>query len=138
MKKIGKSTFFIVVAFILLFSVSSAIGLDYLYGDNTKTIIKGVDDIRLGIDIKGGVDVTFAPADGADATEAQLKAATAIIDTRLSALGITDSEVYSDEKSDRIIVCFPWQAVVRDFDPSASVKELSEMAIFIFCKGLNS
>ena len=138
MKKIGKSTFFIVVAFILLFSVSSVIGLDYLYGDNTKAVIKGVDDIRLGIDIKGGVDVTFAPADGADANETQLKAATEIIDTRLSALGITDSEVYSDEKSDRIIVRFPWQAGESDFDPSASVKELGEMASLTFRKGTDS
>ncbi len=138
MKKIGKSTFFIVVAFILLFSVSSVIGLDYLYGDNTKAVIKGVDDIRLGIDIKGGVDVTFAPADNADANETQLKAATEIIDTRLSALGITDSEVYSDEKSDRIIVRFPWQAGESDFDPSASVKELGEMASLTFRKGTDS
>lgn len=138
MKKIGKSTFFIVVALIALFCVSSVIGLNYLYGDNTKTIIKGVDDIRLGIDIKGGVDVTFAPADGADATSDQLKAATAIIDTRLSSLGITDSEVYSDEKSDRIIVRFPWQAGESDFDPSASVKELGEMASLTFRKGTDS
>lgn len=138
MKKIGKSTFFIVVALITLFCVSSVIGLNYLYGDNTKTIIKGVDDIRLGIDIKGGVDVTFAPADGADATSDQLKAATAIIDTRLSSLGITDSEVYSDEKSDRIIVRFPWQAGESDFDPSASVKELGEMASLTFRKGTDS
>lgn len=138
MKKIGKSTFFIVVALIALFCVSSVIGLNYLYGDNTKTIIKGVDNIRLGIDIKGGVDVTFAPADGADATSDQLKAATAIIDTRLSSLGITDSEVYSDEKSDRIIVRFPWQAGESDFDPSASVKELGEMASLTFRKGTDS
>lgn len=138
MKKIGKSTFFIVVALIALFCVSSAIGLNYLYGDNTKTVIKGVDDIRLGIDIKGGVDVTFAPADDADATPDQLKAATAIIDTRLSSLGITDSEVYSDEKSNRIIVRFPWQAGESDFDPSASVKELGEMASLTFRKGTDS
>lgn len=138
MKKIGKSTFFIVVALITLFCVSSVIGLNYLYGDNTKTIIKGVDDIRLGIDIKGGVDVTFAPADDADATPEQLKAATSIIDTRLSALGITDSEVYSDEKSNRIIVRFPWQAGESDFDPSASVKELGEMASLTFRKGTDS
>lgn len=138
MKKIGKSTFFIVVALIALFCVSSVIGLNYLYGDNTKTIIKGVDNIRLGIDIKGGVDVTFAPADGADATSDQLKAATAIIDTRLSSLGITDSEVYSDEKSDRIIVRFPWQAGESDFDPSASVKELGEKASLTFRKGTDS
>ena len=138
MKKIKKSTFFIVVALITLFCVSSVIGLDYLYGDNTKTIIKGVDDIRLGIDIKGGVDVTFAPADDADATPEQLKAATAIIDTRLSSLGITDSEVYNDEKSNRIIVRFPWQAGESDFDPSASVKELGEMASLTFRKGTDS
>ena len=62
MNKIKKSTFFIVVALILLFSVSSIAGLNYQYGDNTTTLINGVDDIRLGIDIQGGVDVTFAPS----------------------------------------------------------------------------
>ncbi len=31
------------------------------YGDITKRVIKGVDDIRWGIDIRGGVDVTFSP-----------------------------------------------------------------------------
>ena len=84
MKKTGKSTFFIVVALIALFAVSAVTGFDYYFGDNSTTVIKGVDDIRLGIDIKGGVDVTFAPADDYDATETQLDAATAIIKTRLA------------------------------------------------------
>ena len=110
MKKIGKSTFFIVVALNAVFSFSAIVGLDYAFGDNIKTYITGVDDIRLGIDIKGGVDATFEPADGEEATEVQLKAATAIIKTRLSNLGINDSEVYSDKESNRIIVRFPWQA----------------------------
>ena len=110
MKKVKKSTFFIVLLFIALFSVSAVIGLDYLYADDSTTVIKGVDDIRLGIDIQGGVDVTFSPAGGYDATDEQLDAAAAIIDTRLSSLGINDNEVYSDNKSDRIIVRFPWQA----------------------------
>ena len=66
-KKTGKSTFFIVVAFIALFAVTSVFGIDKLYGDNRTTYVKGVDDIRLGIDIKGGVDVTFAPAGDYDA-----------------------------------------------------------------------
>ena len=138
MKKISKSTFFIVVCLIALFSVSSAIGLDYLYGDNTTTVIKGVDDIRLGIDIKGGVDVTFAPADDYDATETQVDAATETIKTRLSSLGINDNEVYSDYKSDRIIVRFPWQAGESNFDPGAAVKELGEMAELTFRKGTDS
>ena len=89
MKKIGKSTFFIVVAFIALFTFSSIVGLDKSYADKTTTYIKGVDDIRLGIDIKGGVDATFEPADGYDASEDQLDAATQIIKTRLANLGIT-------------------------------------------------
>ena len=138
MKKINKSTFFIVVVLIALFSFSAVTGFDYYYGDNAKTVVKGVDDIRLGIDIKGGVDVTFAPADGYDANETQLAAATAVIKTRLSSLGITDNEVYSDEKSDRIIVRFPWQAGETDFDPEASVKELGEMAELTFRKGTDT
>ena len=138
MKRIGKSTFFIVVAFITLFSFLSIVGVDYAYGDNTETYIKGVDDIRLGIDIKGGVDVTFAPAGDYDADKTQLDAATEVMKTRLSSLGITDNEVYSDEKSDRIIVHFPWQVGETDFDPEAAVKELGEMAELTFRKGTDT
>ena len=135
MKKIGKSTFFIGLALILLFSASAVIGLDYQKGDNVSPLINGVDDIRLGIDIQGGVDVTFAPSGDYDATASQLDAATEIIKTRLVSLGINDSEVYSDEKSDRIIVRFPWQAGESNFDPEAAVKELGETAELTFRNG---
>lgn len=138
MKKTGKSTFFIVFALIILFSVSSIVGLDYQFGDNRTTLINGVDDIRLGIDIQGGVDVTFAPAGDVDATDDQLSAATEIIKTRLVSQGINDSEVYSDPKSDRIIVRFPWQAGETDFDPEAAVKELGETAELTFRKGTDT
>ncbi|MBQ8348539.1 MAG: protein translocase subunit SecD [Ruminococcus sp.] len=138
MKKTGKLTFFIVVALIALFSLSAIVGLDYRFGDNTKTMIKGIDDIRLGIDIKGGVDATFAPAGDFDASDEQLDAATEVIKTRLSSLGITDSEVYSDSKSDRIIVRFPWQAGETNFDPESAVKELGEMAELTFRMGTES
>lgn len=135
MKRIGKSTFFIVVALIALFSFSAIVGLDYRYGDNIKTMIKGVDDVRLGIDIQGGVDATFEPAEGAEASDSELEAATVVIKTRLSALGITDSEVYSDTKSDRIIVRFPWEAGTTDFDPDKAVQELGNMAELAFYMG---
>lgn len=137
-KKTRKSTFFLIAVFIALFTVSSVLGLDYLFGDNTTTIIKGVDDIRLGIDIKGGVDVTFAPADDIDVTDEQLDAATQKIKTRLSALGINDNELYSDNKSDRIIVRFPWQAGESEYDAEEAVKELGEMAELTFRKGTDS
>ena len=134
-KRIGKPTFFIVVALIALFSFTSIVGLDYRFGDNTKTLIKGVDDVRLGIDIQGGVDATFEPADGFDASKSELEAATVVIKTRLSTLGITDSEVYSDTKSDRIIVRFPWEAGTTDFDPDKAVQELGNMAELTSCMG---
>ena len=137
-KKTGKSTFFIVVAFIALFAVTAVFGIDKLFGDNRTTYVKGVDDIRLGIDIKGGVDVTFGPAGDFEADANQLDAATAIIKTRLSSLGITDNEVYSDEKSDRIIVRSPWQVGETDFDPESAVKELGEMAELTFRKGTDT
>lgn len=135
MKKINKSTFFIVVAFIALFAVSSITGFDYIYGDNKTTVVKGVDDIRLGIDIQGGVDVTFAPQGDFDATDKQLDSATQVIKTRLGALGINDNEIYSDYKSDRIIVRFPWQAGESEYDAESAVKELGDMAQLTFRKG---
>ena len=138
MKKTRKSTFFVVVILIALFAVTSVLGIDHIFADKTTTYVKGVDDIRLGIDIKGGVDVTFAPAGDYDADLAQLDSATEIIKTRLTALGITDNEVYSDEKSDRIIVRFPWQVGESDFNPEAAVKELGEMAELTFRKGTDS
>ena len=137
-KKTGKKTFFIVVAFIAIFAVTSVLGIDKLYGDNRTTYVKGVDDIRLGIDIKGGVDVTFGPAGDFDADEAQLDSATEVIKTRLSSLGITDNEVYSDTKSDRIIVRFPWKVGESNFDPESAVKELGEMAELTFRKGTDT
>ena len=135
MKKIHKLTFFIVVALIALFTVSALTGFDYYYGDNKTTVVKGIDDIRLGIDIQGGVDVTFAPADGFDASDKQLDAATETLKTRLSTLGINDNEIYSDYKSDRIIVRFPWQAGESEYDAEAAVKELGEMAELTFRRG---
>lgn len=137
-KKTGKKTFFIVVAFIAVFAVTSIMGIDKLFGDTRTTYVKGVDDIRLGIDIKGGVDVTFGPADDFDADKDQLASATEVIKTRLSSLGITDNEVYSDEKSDRIIVRFPWKVGETNFDPESAVKELGEMAELTFRKGTDT
>jgi preprotein translocase subunit SecD/SecD/SecF fusion protein len=137
-KKTGKKTFFIVVAFIAVFAVTAVLGIDKLFGDNRTTYVKGVDDIRLGIDIKGGVDVTFGPAGDFDADADQLASATEVIKTRLASLGITDNEVYSDEKSDRIIVRFPWKVGESNFDPEAAVKELGEMAELTFRKGTDT
>ena len=79
MKRVGKPVFFIVVVLIAVLTYLSFFGITSYFGDVEKTIIKGADDIRWGIDIRGGVDVTFtAPAD-VDPTEEQMAAAESII-----------------------------------------------------------
>ena len=110
MKHAKKPVFFIVFGLILVFAASVVFGFSTQYGDIKTVRIKGVEDIRLGIDIQGGVDVTFIPADGAEATDEQLDAALEVVKLRLASLNINDSEVYEDTENDRIIVRFPWQA----------------------------
>lgn len=138
MKKGKKVVFFIVAIFIILFTVSTVSGVSYQYADKKSTIINGVGDIRLGIDIQGGVDVTFEPENGQDATEEQMDAALEVIKLRLSSLNISDSETYMDYNSNRIIVRFPWQAGESDFDPESAVKELGDMAELSFHYGSES
>ncbi|MCC8136429.1 MAG: SecD/SecF family protein translocase subunit, partial [Ruminococcus sp.] len=67
-----------------------------------------------------------------------LDASTEVIKTILTSLGINDNEVYSDTKSDRIIVRFPWQAGETDFDPEEAVKELGETAELTFRIGTDT
>lgn len=138
MKQAKKPVFFIVFALIIAFAASVVFGFTTQYGDITKTRIKGVSDIRLGIDIQGGVDVTFVPENGVDATDEQLDSVVEVIKQRLSSLKINDSEVYQDNANDRVIVRFPWQAGEEDFDPKAAVDELGETAVLSFRVGTDT
>ena len=95
------------------------------YGDVTTTYIKGAKDIRFGVDIKGGVNVTFVPSDGYDATDDQLEAAQLVIENRLVALNVTDYELYVDNNSDSLILEFPWQSGETEFDPCLSLIHIS-------------
>lgn len=123
---------FIVIA---LFSVTVYFGIDYWYGDFRTVYIKGVSDIRLGIDIQGGVDVTFTPEEGYDASDSELDAALEVIKLRLSSSNITDSETYIDTRNDRLIVRFPWQVGESDFNPEQAVNELGDVAMMYFMEG---
>ena len=138
MRKVKKPVFFIVFAVIALFTLSTIFGVHSQYGDIVKTYVHGVGDIRLGIDIQGGVDVTFEPAGDVDATEEQMDAALETIKLRLANQNISDSETYLDYKSNRIIVRYPWQAGETDFNPEHAVKEMGETAELTFRKGTDT
>lgn len=136
MNKRGKTWHFIVVALlIVVFALTAIVGVSYQYGDTRNVYIKGVGDIRFGIDIRGGVDVTFMPADDTDATDEQMTAAKTVIEDRLVGLGITDYEDYVDYNKDRIIVRFPWKSDESDFDPQSAIDEIGTTAQMVFRKG---
>ena len=136
MNRKGKSwPLFVVAILIVLFSLTTIFGVSYTYGDTKNVYIKGASDIRFGIDIRGGVDVTFMPADDVDATDEQLSAAKTVIEDRLVGLGITDYESYVDNNKDRIIVRFPWKSDEADFNPQTAIDEIGTTAKMVFRKG---
>lgn len=132
MKRISKYVFFVVALLILVFSALSIFGVKYYVGDNQQVVIKGINDIRWGIDIRGGVEATFKPSDGMDATDEQLDSAKSIIETRLVTNAITDYELYADYGSDRIIVRFPWKSDDVDQDHTEAINELAATAKLTF------
>ncbi|MGN0457256.1 MAG: protein translocase subunit SecD [Acutalibacteraceae bacterium] len=135
MKRVSKPVFFIVAILILALSYFAIFGYSTQYGDVKTTVIKGVNDIRWGIDIKGGVEATFKPAGDVDATDEEMEAAKAVIETRLVSSNITDYELYADSASDRIIVRFPWKEDEKNFDPEKAIEEISATAQLTFRPG---
>ena len=135
MRKVTKPVFFIVVLCIAAFAYLTFAGIHTYYGDIKTDYIKGVDTIRWGIDIQGGVNATFQPADGYKAKKDEMDAAKAVIEQRLVSMNVTDSEVYIDYNNYKVIVSFPWQADEVDFDPESAVSELGETAQLTFRKG---
>ncbi len=137
-RKITKPVFFIVLICILGFAYLTYAGIHTQYGDIRTSYIKGVDEIRWGIDIQGGVNATFEPdiEGGTDKiTDDEMDAAKAVIEQRLVSLNITDNEVYADYTKHRIMVSFPWQSGEESFDPEEAIAELGETAQLTFVKG---
>ena len=132
MKKIPKSMFFIVTLVIFLFSYLAFFGINTSYGDIEKSIFKGAKDIRFGIDIKGGVDATFEPADAIKASKANIDSVKSILELRLDNLNIADREVYPDYANSRVIVRYPWKATEKEFNPEQAIQELGATALLTF------
>ena len=138
MKRIGKPVFFIVFVLIAALAFTSIFGVYGENGDFDVTYIKGIKDIRWGIDINGGVEAVFAPADGIDADETQMEDVKGILDSRLVGQNITDYEVYPDYEHDRITIRFPWKSEEKDYDPDAAIAELASTSELTFKGGTES
>ncbi len=131
MKRTPKAAFFIVAALILVLTVTSIFGVYTQYGDRTDTIIRGIGDIRWGIDIQGGVDVIFGPTDkNVNPTSDQLDGVKTIIEQRMISKNITDYEAYTDPANGQVIVRFPWASTTET--PEEAVKEIGQTAMLEF------
>ena len=134
-KRKGILPFFLVAALILALTFTAFFGVKNYYGDTELVYFKGANDIRWGIDIRGGVEAVFSPdKEGVKITDDDIDAAKAILETRLVNQNITDYEVYADKNNNQIIVRFPWAADESDFDAAAAVQELGATALLKFCK----
>ena len=124
--------FFLTAAFALL----STMGIKTYYGDIKTAWVWGIDDIRWGIDIRGGVNVTFGASDeyasDHSITQDDLNAAKSMIELRLVNKNINDYEVYTDIATGVIIVQFPWQSGDNSFDPEQAVNEIGATAKLTF------
>ena len=134
MKRTPKWAFFVVAVLIFALSFTAIFGVYQRFGDRTDTIIRGVSDIRWGIDIQGGVDVVFGPVDeNVDPTDEQLDAVKTIIEQRMVNKNITDYEAYTDPANNQVIVRFPWASTTET--PEQAVQEIGQTAMLEFHKG---
>jgi len=135
-KKSGILVFFVVFVLIMALTYTAFFGIDNYYGDTREIYFKGANDIRWGIDIKGGVEAVFSPnIKDVEITDEDIDAAESVIKTRLVTKNITDYEVYADKANKQIIVRFPWAANESNFDAAATVKDLGASAMLVFRKG---
>lgn len=134
MKRTPKWAFFVVAILVLALSYTSLFGVYTRYGDRTDTVIKGVADIRWGIDIRGGVDVTFGPTDDTtEVTQENLDGVKTVIEQRLVSKNITDYEAYTDLANRQVIVRFPWASETET--PEQAVAEIGQTAMLKFHYG---
>ena len=127
--KSTRSTFFITAVIIALITVLCYTGL-YIPG---VIQIKGIQEIRLGIDINGGFEGVLKAASSYQGTptDAELQAAKTVVELRLDNLNITDREVYLDSLK-RIVVRVPWKSDDASNDATEAIKELGQMALLTF------
>ena len=138
-KRTNKLVFFIVFVLIIVFAFGAFFGFENYYGDTRQDYVKGVKDIRWGIDINGGVEAVFTPADkDKDFSDSDIEAAKTLLETRLTDRNITDHEVYSDTANQQIIVRFPWDKESTAFSADEAYKivnDLGASSILVFRKG---
>lgn len=120
MKKL--KSVFILLLVVLIIAVSAL--LSYVgIGSNEHL---GVANINLGLDLAGGVSITYQAAEGSNPTSSEMEGALAVIQRRLDTKGYTEASAYLDG-TDRIRVEIPGID-----DASEAVDEIGRTAMLSF------
>ncbi len=95
------------------------------------------DNIRTGIDIRGGVSAILEPdiAKGSlsdEEIDRGLESAKTILGKRLDAKNIFDRSINIEPGNDRITVEIPWAAGETNFNPQDTINELGKTALLTF------
>ena len=126
--KINKFMYIIVILLIVGISLVACLGVHA-----GPFQIKGMKEIRFGIDIRGGVEAVYEAKDlDRMPTETELESARIIMETRLDAQNILDREITVDKERGQILIRFPWKSEEKDFNPQAAIAELGETARLTF------
>lgn len=121
-------------AYIVVMLLITGITLVSIFGLHAGPIqIKGMKEIRFGIDIRGGVEAVYEPKDlDRLPTDTELESARTIMETRLDSENILDREVTIDKNNGQVLIRFPWKSGETDFNPQAAIAELGETARLTF------
>ena len=89
-------------------------------------------NIRFGIDIRGGVRTTLVPPEGVVPTSDEINTIVRIIELRLDNKQILDRTVIPETGTGRVIVEIPWKKGETNFDPQEALAELGHTALLTF------
>lgn len=123
------------VTAIITLSIAAFDGLNSQWGDIKITHIKGIKDIKWGIDTcGGGVNVILKPEKNTKYDKMDVNMAEQIIKQRLFDQDITDNEIYTNYKKGDIIVRFPWVQNGKNLDSREIINELTAKGELVFCE----
>ena len=128
----NKRTFFVLALVVLLATLFCFSGMKIPSPGGGYYAVYGAKDMRYGIDIRGGVEAVFVPADYDNPTAEQMAAVQQILETRLDNLNIYDREIIPSNVSGRITVRYPWRSDETDFNPEEAIAELGATARLVF------
>lgn len=125
-----------IIKIVLSILVMLLLGYLAIFGLKIKdtTIIKGAKSIKTGLDISGGVTISYQAEaeEGKEITSGDLEKSKAVIQKRLEAKNIYDYIIRVDSNTNQINVEIPTNTSDTSVDPLAAVEGLDRTAVVQF------